>query len=153
MVNRDQITVAAAIIFNSDDRFLIARKKKDLPNEGLWEFPGGKSEQGEDLLKTVERETMEELSMAILFHPECFCSYIYEQGDKELIIHFHFFIGWAGNPTMILTDHDSTAWINPDEYSKYKFVPGDLPAMELLANHYERACLISSGIRNRQKYH
>ena len=144
---RKQITVAAAIIFNSDDRFLIARKKTGLPNEGLWEFPGGKSKPGEVPQKTIERETMEELSILIRFHPTCFCRYNYEQMEKGVYIQFHFFVGWTNNQVLHLTDHDSTAWINPDESYGYELVPGDHPAMEFLANNYEQACLIAAELR------
>jgi len=146
----NHITVAAAIIFSNDDFFLIARKKTGLPNEGLWEFPGGKSEPEEAPLKTIERETMEELSMVVRYHPESFCSYVYEEKNRGLIIHFHYFIGWALNPSFILTDHDNTAWITPDEASRYEFMPGDLPAVELLIKQYERACLIAAGLRNKR---
>ncbi len=33
---------------------------------GLWEFPGGKIEQGESLLEARNRELVEELSVAVV---------------------------------------------------------------------------------------
>lgn len=146
---RNRISVAAAIIFRQDDRFLIARKRSGLPHGGSWEFPGGKSEPNEDPLQTVHREIMEELSMTVLFHPDCYCSYPYSNEEKDILVEFHFFIGCTNNPTPLLTDHDQTAWINPVEASSHELAPGDRPAMEFLIKDYEGACLIARELRDR----
>lgn len=144
-----QITVAAAIIFREDSRFLIARKRSGLPNEGLWEFPGGKSEHEELPLKTVEREIMEELSMSVHFHKECYCSYLFEQKDEGKIIQFHFFIAWSKDPSYLLKDHDNIVWINPDESKCYDLMQGDRLVMEFLIKDYERACSLAEELSKR----
>jgi len=56
------IVVTAAII-ERDGRFLMARRLKGTHLEGLWEFPGGKTEPGESLEACLARELDEELGV------------------------------------------------------------------------------------------
>lgn len=57
-------TVAAAVI-SRDGQILIAQRPEDGLLGGLWEFPGGKLEEGEDLLACLKREIREELNVEI----------------------------------------------------------------------------------------
>jgi 8-oxo-dGTP diphosphatase len=56
------IVVAAAIV-ERNGRFLLARRLKGTHLEGLWEFPGGKIEDGESLEACLARELAEELGV------------------------------------------------------------------------------------------
>jgi A/G-specific adenine glycosylase len=56
--------VTAGIIWRGD-RFLITRRPPKGLLGGLWEFPGGKLEKGEDLEGCLKREIREELGIAI----------------------------------------------------------------------------------------
>lgn len=56
--------VTAAVIFK-DGKVLIARRPPDGLLGGLWEFPGGKQEPGEDLADCMRREIMEELGIEV----------------------------------------------------------------------------------------
>jgi A/G-specific adenine glycosylase len=57
--------VAAGVIWSEDGRFLIAQRPLDGLLGGLWEFPGGKQDEGETLPQTLRREIVEELGMTI----------------------------------------------------------------------------------------
>ena len=58
--------VVAGIIWHKDgERFLIAQRPLDGLLGGLWEFPGGKQEEGETLEEALVREIMEELGIMI----------------------------------------------------------------------------------------
>jgi len=57
--------VVAAVITDGDDRFLLAKRPRGGMLPGLWEFPGGKIEQGEDDQSALQREIREELDAAI----------------------------------------------------------------------------------------
>ena len=54
-----------AAILRSDGHVLIARRRSEGLLGGLWEFPGGKQEAGEDLPTCLRREIMEELGVCI----------------------------------------------------------------------------------------
>jgi mutator protein MutT len=57
--------VAAGIIYDSAGRMLIAQRPSDGLLGGLWEFPGGKVEQGETLPECLKRELREELAIEV----------------------------------------------------------------------------------------
>ena len=58
------IPVVAAVI-ERDGRFLGARRTEPEAFKGLWEFPGGKTEPGEDDVAALIRECREELGVEI----------------------------------------------------------------------------------------
>jgi A/G-specific adenine glycosylase len=57
-------TVTAAVI-QRNDHVLIAQRRPEGLLGGLWEFPGGKLEPGEDLVGCLKREICEELGVEI----------------------------------------------------------------------------------------
>lgn len=59
------LEVTAAIL-SQDGRVLIARRPASGLLGGLWEFPGGKVEQGEDHIRALTREIEEELGSQII---------------------------------------------------------------------------------------
>ena len=59
------VRVAAAIIRNADGRILICRRGQGGSCAFLWEFPGGKQEQGENMEECLVRECREELGIEI----------------------------------------------------------------------------------------
>ena len=61
---RPHYDVGAAVI-RRDDHFLIAQRPLDGMLGGLWEFPGGKQEDGETLPECLQREIKEELDLEI----------------------------------------------------------------------------------------
>jgi A/G-specific adenine glycosylase len=58
-------TVTAAVIQRSDELVLIAQRPVGGLLGGLWEFPGGKLQPGEDLASCLQREICEELGVEI----------------------------------------------------------------------------------------
>ena len=57
------IHVAAGVIFSEEGKVLLCSRPVDKPPAG-WEFPGGKIEEGETPGEALERELLEELSLA-----------------------------------------------------------------------------------------
>lgn len=57
--------VTAAVIWEGNDRVLIAQREADDMLGGMWEFPGGKCEPGESLAECLRREIREELDLEI----------------------------------------------------------------------------------------
>ena len=57
--------VAAAVVRRADGRVLVAQRELDDFLGGLWEFPGGKCDEGEGLKDCLSREMMEELGVEV----------------------------------------------------------------------------------------
>lgn len=59
------VHVAVAIITNQHNEVLVSLRAKEAHQGGLWEFPGGKLEQGESVFDALKREISEELNISI----------------------------------------------------------------------------------------
>lgn len=60
------IHVVAAVIANAHGEVLISRRHAHAHQGGLWEFPGGKLEAGEDVRTALARELHEELGIDVV---------------------------------------------------------------------------------------
>src|SRR3990172_7582611 len=61
---RPHFTIGAGIIWKEDE-ILIARRHENGLLGGLWEFPGGKQQDGETIEQTVQREIKEEVDVTV----------------------------------------------------------------------------------------
>jgi 8-oxo-dGTP diphosphatase len=61
------INVVAAVI-QHDGKFLLTRRPPRAHLEGLWEFPGGKIEEGESPEQALMRECSEECAIDVVVH-------------------------------------------------------------------------------------
>lgn len=61
------IHVVAAVI-QHDGKFLLTRRPPRAHLEGLWEFPGGKIEEGESPEQALMRECSEECAIDVVVH-------------------------------------------------------------------------------------
>ena len=57
------VHVAVGVIVDQHNNILIALRPEDSHQGGLWEFPGGKVEQGEAVETALSRELYEELGL------------------------------------------------------------------------------------------
>jgi A/G-specific adenine glycosylase len=108
-------TIAAAVIQENDRVLLGLRPERDLLG-GLWEFPGGKVEDGETLLQALEREIEEELAVAVEAGEEIG---VYPHAYTHFRITLHAFESklQAGEPQPL--DHDQVEWARIDRLHKY----------------------------------
>jgi mutator protein MutT len=81
-----RLLVCAAVI-ERDGRFLITRRQQGVHLEGLWEFPGGKCDQGETLAACLARELREELAVDIAVGEEVFTT-VHAYTDRAVELHF-----------------------------------------------------------------
>src|SRR4030042_1923298 len=58
------VIVAAGLIIERG-KILVTQRKKDSHQGLLWEFPGGKVEEGEEPRRALQRELMEELGIEV----------------------------------------------------------------------------------------
>jgi len=123
-------TVTAAVI-ERDGKVLVARRRAGLVAEGLWEFPGGKVEEGEDVRRALERELEEELGVRARAG-ELLCAVPFEGPvtSFELVV----FRTEVLSHDFRLTDHDQVLWLEPAEMDERVFSKPDRPVVRLLVN-------------------
>jgi 8-oxo-dGTP diphosphatase len=123
--------VAACALIDPDGRVLLAQRPEGKLMAGLWEFPGGKVEEGERPEETVIRELNEELGIVIkeaCLSPFVFASHSYE--TFQLLMPLYLCRRWDGTPQAL--EHQALAWVRPKDMGKYPMPPADLPLIPLL---------------------
>ena len=76
------VLVAACALIDVDGRVLLAQRPAGKPMAGLWEFPGGKVENGERPEDSLIRELKEELGIVVreaCLAPLTFASHAYPE--------------------------------------------------------------------------
>jgi len=121
------IVVTAAVIEESG-RFLVTRRPGGVHLEGLWEFPGGKCEEGESHVDSLAREIVEELDTAIVIDREVF-SVVHSYPDRTVELHF-FSCRLAGVPRSVLGQE--MRWVSREELRTLPFPPADEALIDIL---------------------
>lgn len=125
--NTPHYDVAAGVIWRDEGRyrtgrFLIARRPLDGLLGGLWEFPGGKQDDGETLPETLRREIAEELAIEIAVG-EPLVSVKHAYTHFRITLHAFHAQYVAGRPQHLgVADH---AWVTLAEVNDYAFAVTD----------------------------
>jgi 8-oxo-dGTP diphosphatase len=120
------VLVAACALIDADGRVLIAQRPQGKPMAGLWEFPGGKVEQGERPEDTLIRELKEELGISVkeaCLAPLTFASHAYP--DFHLLMPLYVCRRWEGIVTA--QEGQKLVWVRPNRLREYKMPPADEP--------------------------
>ena len=115
------IEVTAAII-RQDGKLLICQRSADKNCGLLWEFPGGKIENGETGEECIVRECQEELGITIQVEREL-TDITYEYPDR--IVHLHFYLCEIAEGNLKKKEHNAFAWIILEDIEQYEFCPAD----------------------------
>jgi len=125
------VLVAACALLDPDGRVLIAQRPLGKPMAGLWEFPGGKVEQGEAPEQTLIRELKEELGIVVnaaCLAPLTFASHSYP--DFHLLMPLYVCRRWEGIVRAL--EAQQLAWVRPNRLRDYPMPPADEPLVSHL---------------------
>lgn len=128
------LLVAAVALIDDANRVLLAERPSGKSMAGLWEFPGGKVEDGETPERALVRELKEELGLELCLDclaPFNFASHRYE--DFHLLMPLYICRSWDGQ--LVPSEGQRTAWVKPLDLIKYPMPPADLPLIPWLRDY------------------
>jgi len=126
---RTVIVAAGVIVENRGEKkcVLLSRRKEGTHLAGMWEFPGGKVEPGEDPRAALARELNEELGIRttiaeivdVTFHR-------YDEADKAVLLLFFEAKRTSGSPEPRAVDCAEVSWVGSDGLDPAIFPPADV---------------------------
>ena len=124
----ERITTAGIVI--KGHLILVAQRQTEgSVNNGLWEFPGGKIEEGESASDAAVREIQEELSIQIEIEEKMF-TVEYEYPAFHLVMDC--FLAHIKHGSPVLSEHDESRWVDLGKLEGIKWVPADSTVAERL---------------------
>jgi mutator protein MutT len=110
--------IGVAIIVNQDKQILIDKRLPTGLMANLWEFPGGKIEEGETVIDCIEREIKEELGIDIKVNEHLIdINHTYSQFFLTLSVYFAQII--AGIPQSL--ECAEIRWVKANELPQFEF--------------------------------
>lgn len=122
------IEVSAGLIFRKR-KLLITQRRANDHLGGLWEFPGGKLEPGEDYPDCLRRELSEELGVESSVGP-LLCAVEHAYPEKTIRIKFHQCRLITGEPQPL--GCAALEWVNAKELANYVFPPADQQILNII---------------------
>ena len=119
------IEVSAGVIYDESGRILLCQRGEGRANAHLWEFPGGKREEGESAEDCLVRELMEELNLPVTDVQWRFVS------EWNGIVFTFLEAKTAAQP--ILTEHEDARFVRPGDLLRFDLCPADQQPARLIA--------------------
>ena len=125
------LLVVASALVDENDKILLQKRPEGRSMAGLWEFPGGKVEDGETPEAALARELSEELAITVdaaNLIPACFASA--SVGDRPLLLILYICRVWEGEPVAV--ESPGLGWFSINEMAGLPMPPADIPLINLL---------------------
>jgi len=120
----DYLHVAVGVIKNTEGQVLISLRHDAAHQGGLWEFPGGKVEQGESVEQALMRELKEELDISIdQLSPLIQVKHQYS--DLNVLLDVWTVTCFSGKPKGC--EGQKIKWVNVDQLTDYSFPKANMP--------------------------
>ncbi len=125
------MTEVVAALISQDEKFMICQRPAHKARGLLWEFVGGKVEEGETKGQALIRECREELAVTLTVG-DVFMDVVHEYPD--LTVHLTLFNATISEGTPQKLEHNDIKWITPSEISNYDFCPADEEILRAIQN-------------------
>lgn len=122
------IHVVAAVLWR-EGRFLGVQRPEGKAHAGLWEFPGGKVEEGEDAPAALVRELREELGIEARA-PAFWREKIHEYPALTVRLSFFHIRDFNGDPCPL--EGQGLRWLTPAQARELPFLEADRDIVEAL---------------------
>lgn len=131
MTDHPVLLVTAVALIDVDGRVLLARRPSGKPMAGLWEFPGGKVQEGELPEAALIRELREELGIDVTkscLAPFTFASHTYD--EFHLLMPLFVCRIWEG--FVSAREGQELRWVRPRDIGELPMPPADVPLVAML---------------------
>ncbi|MEN8205451.1 MAG: Nudix family hydrolase [Pseudomonadota bacterium] len=125
-----RIHVAAAAIFDDQRRVLLSKRPVHVHQGGLWEFPGGKLEEGESIEAGLRRELREELGITPA-HARPLIRIAHDYPDKSVLLDVWRVERISGVPRGL--EGQQIQWVPVDQLRSYRFPAANLPIIKAVS--------------------
>jgi 8-oxo-dGTP diphosphatase len=122
------LLVTAAVI-RDGDRILITRRPDGTRYAGMWEFPGGKLDPGEEPRACLRREIIEELDLEVAVGAIIEAAYYRYDWGPVLVLAYECRPLGGAIRNLQVAEH---RWIRPQELPDYPLLAADLPIVARL---------------------
>jgi len=124
---REPMHVAVGIIRDRQGNILLTRRAKQAHQGGLWEFPGGKLEMGEDIRQALRRELLEELGLEVK-DAEPLIKISHDYGDRRVLLDVWDVTAYSGVETAC--EGQAMRWTAPGRLADLAFPAANVPIVK-----------------------
>ncbi|MEC8214269.1 MAG: 8-oxo-dGTP diphosphatase MutT [Cyanobacteriota bacterium] len=121
--------IGVGVVLNESGEVLIDQRLEEGLLGGLWEFPGGKQEQGETIAECIARELREELAIEVHVG-EALISIEHAYSHKKLRFEVHLCTWQSGDPQPRASQQ--VRWVRPGDLGDYPFPAANARIIEAL---------------------
>ena len=121
--------IGVGVVINAAGEVLIDQRLEEGLLGGMWEFPGGKQEQGETIETCIARELKEELGIAVTVGDELI-TVDHAYSHKKLLFVVHLCTWVSGEPQPLASQQ--VRWVRPDDLGNYAFPAANARIIEAL---------------------
>ena len=123
-----RIRVVAAAV-EREGRYLITRRRPQAVLGGLWEFPGGRVEEGEDDVTALVREFEHRLAARVRVGRKVSSV---EREYSTYTVELHLYACEIEGDHLEARNVAELRWVRSDEFEQYEFTPVDEASMNRL---------------------
>jgi A/G-specific adenine glycosylase len=128
--------IGVGVVLDGDGRVLIDQRLNQGLLGGLWEFPGGKQEEGEAISATIARELAEELAITVAVGEELVVvEHAYSHKRLRFVVHLCRWL--SGEPTPLASQQ--VRWVEPTELDAFPFPAANARIIAALRQHLAEA--------------